>query len=575
MASKGVDSRTSLDAESGTFSWENGDQVAVWAKNSSGTYAFENQAFNLFAQRAESSSAYFVSELDSPMADGQYTYYMCYPVPESANGTTVTFSLPSTQNGNASDGTGLMVAAPASYSALQPIDDSGFLNAAEYMNVSMKHLTHVLRFYVPEGENALGEPIQRIEFEMPQAIAGTVTADVTDPLSASLSSGSTTVTIELSEPLQESTSSKTIYAGACIFPPASAYTSSDRMSVTMYSETKVARVSPIRLTDRTFQAGHITSVPLRPVSVSDYYTVRFLLASNNLGEEVQTITLTLPEDTVWPGTTSNAYTFSKSNGSTISVGEHFDIQTTSESEFRSLSTKQVSVSYESENAIVSETITLADLSSGTRTTASLNCPYLMFQDFTNASTGFNKNGDLSATGHSSDTIEGTEYGLPGWTGNQVAVIEGSGNKALAIRHQNETFILQGTYRGRADSGQLDGIKSGKSVKVSVSFNYTGYTNGSTAPQISYGYTTKTGAISGYYEGGSSVISGGSKIENIVGELVTAPSDGSVSTINVSAAFTIDSCTSAHRLSWDCYTPRESLTHQEWIFIDDIKVQITR
>jgi len=38
---------------------------------------------------------------------------------------------------------------------------------------------------------------------------------------------------------------------------------------------------------------------------------------------------------------------------------------------------------------------------------------------------------------------------------------------------------------------------------------------------------------------------------------------------------IGACTAAHRLSWDCYAPRESLIHQEWIFIDDIKVQITK
>ena len=209
------------------------------------------------------------------------------------------------------------------------------------------------------------------------------------------------------------------------------------------------------------------------------------------------------------------------------------------------------------------------------TNDSLSCPYLFSEDFTNASTGFSINGNLSATGHSTKTIEGTDYGLPGWTANQAAVLEDSGNKAMAIRHQNEIFILQGTYRGRVDSAPLSYIKEGKSVKVRVNFNYTGYSTKRT-PQISYGWDTTQGAVAGYYQGGSAAIKGGALISNLAGEKVSAPTDGSVSNISVSASFEIPDCTSLTRLSWDCYGANSRTgTTQEWIFIDDIYVQIIK
>ena len=190
------------------------------------------------------------------------------------------------------------------------------------------------------------------------------------------------------------------------------------------------------------------------------------------------------------------------------------------------------------------------------------------------------NGDLSASGHDGSMIEGSAYGLAGWTGNQVAVLEAGGNKALAIRHRNEcAMCAQGTYRGRTDSPALAGIKEGHSVKVQVSFNYTGYTTGKQTPQISYGYDTATGDICGYYEGGSSAVKGGALIANIAGNKVSTPTDGSLNSINQSASFTIDGCTNAIRLSWDCYgsNPKsfKLVSYNEWVFIDNIKVNIIR
>ena len=179
---------------------------------------------------------------------------------------------------------------------------------------------------------------------------------------------------------------------------------------------------------------------------------------------------------------------------------------------------------------------------------------MTYEDSTLADIGFNINGNLNATGHEASTLEGSSYGLSGWTACQAAIVQGEdGNKSLAIRHQNETYWLQGTYRGRVDSAPLASIKSGKSVKVKVTFNYTGY-----------------------YQGGSAAIQGGELIEHIEGDKVSAPKDGSASSINESAEFEIASCTALTRLGWDCYGSKgKNSTTQEWVFIDNIKVQIVK
>lgn len=561
--------KTSIDAENGSFSWEINDQIALWAKNSSGNFVLQNQIFSLLAKKSEVNAAYFISELSEAMPEGDYTYYVTSPVPSSTNGTYVDFNLSNNQNGFAGNGNSITISDPVSYGALAAVDDSNPI-PEDPMNIKMKHLLHYLRFYIPEGCNTLMEDIEKIHFTMPQNICGTITANLLDG-SSSLSNGTNEMTLELKDGIGENT-----FASAGIYPPATTYGSEDAINITIYSKTKSAKLDPISLNGRSFKAGHITSVPLRPGTPKNFYSLHFTLESNNLGEDANAVILTLPEGIYWPGTSSNVYTYTEKDGSCFCVQEKFSIYTELESEFLALSKQSVSVQYDSDNALVSETITIPDLSSTVTANISLNCPYLFEQDFTNASTSFNKNGSLSSTGHDGATIEGSNYGLAGWTGNQVAVIENSGNKALAIRHQNESYILQGTYRGRADSAPMSAIKSGKAIKVSVSFNYTGYTNGKYIPQMTYGYTTDQSALSGYYEGGSSVIKGGTQISNAIESLVSAPTNGSVANVNLTKTFQIDNCSNLHRLSWDCYGTKGSFsTTQEWIFIDNIKVRIVK
>ena len=347
------------------------------------------------------------------------------------------------------------------------------------------------------------------------------------------------------------------------------------MSITLYGSDKFATIEPLVLTGRDFKAGHMTSVAMRANQLHDFYRLRFNYESNLLGEDLQSITLSLEDGSNWPETDSPKLVFANRDGSTLSVGQSLDIAFENKDNYLSLSGKKIIITYESENALIQKSATLSIDGQALITTETLGCPYLFSEDFSNASTGFNINGNLSAKGHSTNTIEGTDYGLPGWTANQAAVLEDSGNKAMAIRHQNEKFILQGTYRGRVDSAPLAHIKDGKSVKVRVSFKYTGYSTKRT-PQISYGWDTTQGAVAGYYQGGSAAIKGGALIANLAGEKVSAPTNGSVANPDVAASFEIPDCTSLTRLAWDCYGANSGTgITQEWIFIDNIIVQIIK
>ena len=246
--------RTEYDVETKRFVWNDGDKIAVWAKSPDGSYALDNQAFRLMAVASDKSEAYFTATLQSPMAEGTYSYYMTYPLPESMGGMTATFTVPSVQDGTASDGVDIIVAEPISGPALEPVKEAAPIVSDDVLNVRMRHLLHFLRFYIPEGNNLLGEPVKRIEFTMPREVAGKVSVDVTDASTASLGDGVNGMTLELTKPIDASADGMES-AVAGIFPSQTAYSAGDLMTVSIYSENKWASLSPMSLDGRTFAAA--------------------------------------------------------------------------------------------------------------------------------------------------------------------------------------------------------------------------------------------------------------------------------------------------------------------------------
>ena len=549
--------KTSPDADFKRFDWDEGDKIAVWAKSSDGSYTLENQPFNLYATtESPSPLAWFSSTLSSAMADGSYTYYMCYPLPQSVSGTTATFAVHSEQDGDLSGGRDIIISVPSQGGALQPIGENVILDQG--FSVQMKHLLHFLRFYIPEGYNLLGEPVERIEFTMPQAIAGTLSVDVTDASGASLSSGSsTTVKLSLKQSLSESTADSKQYAAAAIFPPTSAYTSSDQMQVRIVSANKYADIS-YNLSGRSFAAGHVTAVALKPETVK-YRSVLFTLASNNLGEDLQKITVTLPTGVNWPGTSSNTYTYTKSDGSLIKVGDSFSIEAAEECNFTALSDQTVTVNYESENALLVRSITLPDLSIVTNASVSLDCPYLFFEDFSTVES-FNSDDEY---GISSAGSKSAHTFLDGWSAARAGAQAGT---AIRIACRRETGLAN--YSARADSPFLSGLKEGKTVNLSLSFDYSMNREGK--PTISQ--TVHIGYIST-----SDNLESGDDTGTFPDSFDINETTGSYTNINHNGAFTLESVSAPVRLSWRTVpqTNWRANNNTCWLYIDNIKVKISK
>lgn len=548
--------KTVYDTESRNFVWTAGDKMSVWAKAQDGSYALNGQTFNLLTFGGDRSKAYFTATLQSPMDDGTYSYYMTYPLPESVEGTVAKFSVPAVQDGTASDGVDIIVAEPVTGPALSPLVEAAPIDPDNVLSVSMKHLLHYLRFYIPEGQNVLGEPVKRIEFTMPSPVAGDVSVDVTDPSAANLSNGKAGMRLDLKTPIEDKDGSAAV---AGIFPPSDAYGSEDQMTVTVYSDNKWASLTPFSLSGRTFTAGHQTPVPVKPKEAKPL--LWFTLASNNLGEDPQNVKVALPAGENWPGTNSNVLAFTGEHDGLVKVGDSFVYKADDEESFRNLSSKALTVTYESESAIVSEDVTLGDLSSGKNSVCSLNCPYLFFEDFSGVEKDFSSNDAYSEWFVSGSKDPKTDF-LNGWSAARVG---GQVGTAIRIACRRETRLAN--YPARADSPFLSGIKDGKTVDLNVSYDYSMNREGVAVSQTVYfGYTDKSGGI-------KSGDDSGTYPESFVIDETT----GSYSNIDHTANVVLSGMKSSYRLSWRTVSDDNWSGYFStcWLYLDNIKVKIKK
>lgn len=572
--------RTEYDVETKRFVWKTGDEVAVWAKSSAGAFALGNQTFRLLASGAghqsagepDNSAAYFTSTLPSPMEDGIYSYYMTYPVPESVGGTTATFTVPDVQDGAASGGVDVLVAGPVSGPALSAVGEGVPVDDDNLLRVRMRHLLHFLRFYIPEGNNLLGEPVKRIEVTMPQAVAGKVSVDVTDASTVSFGEGVNGLTLELRNPIDESADGTEV-AVAGIFPPRMAYSAGDRITVDAYSENKCASVS-FSLAGRDFAAGHTTKVPLKMTEAKPIeYELKFMLASNNLGEDVQDIRITLPDDAVWPGLSSSELRIDGGNDGLVRIGDTYVFRTKDKAFFKGLSSKRLAVTYESESAVVSETVTLGDLSSSIRGECELNCPYLFFEDFSWVE-GFNSNDEYgwSSPGSFSPhlfapyTINAENPWSPekgGWSAARAGAQAGT---AIRIACRRETRLAN--YSARADSPFLSGLKDGKTVNLDITYDYSMGREGTPkiAQTVYFGYITT-----------SKNPSSGDETGTFPESFKINETTGSYTNINHTANTLLKGVSAPLRLSWRTMPDKDWGANNNtcWLYIDNIKVKIKK
>lgn len=550
--------RTMMNPDGLTASWEKGDRIAVWAKNSSGEYTLNNTQFSVYG--ADGARAFFTATIDASMPEDRYTYFAAYPVPESVSLTKATFTIPSVQDGKVSGGADIMIANPLLHGPLEEVKE---LSDYTRLGMSMEHLLHQFRFYLPEGEDKLGgEAIVKMVLTFPKPVAGKLVADFTDTEAAAEFSGEEkSITLKLSEPLVNSTSSERKYAMAAFFP--SSFEASESINIKIYTETKIANAYPVNLEGRTFAAGHSTPVRLRISDIREYGRLRFTVSSNNLGENANAVRLTAPQGCTW-GDGSTIYEYRP--GHEITTGETFEIPFENLDTFRTFSGKDVTVTFDTEHVDATQTVRVPDLTTLNFAEISAGLPYLLYEDFSGVKS-FNS-GDNYAMSNAGSKLP--ESFLNGWTGGRVGAEAGM---CIRIACRRETSV---GYDARVDSAPIISLKKSTDIKVSYDYGvnnkYGGIpiiTDGNVGQNVYIGYVTDTkgyrsGDDSGTFESDNTFYA-----KEYTGSYTSTP--------NSDTRIIHSAPTGVLRITWRSAAEYQAGTTNTtcWLYLDNIKVQIAK
>ena len=550
--------RTMMNPDGLTASWEKGDRIAVWAKNSAGEYTLNNTQFSVYG--ADGARAFFTATIDASMPEDRYTYFATYPIPESVSLTKATFTIPSIQDGKVSGGADIMIANPLLHG---PLDEVQELSDYTKLGMSMEHILHQFRLYLPEGEDKLGgEAIVKMVLTFPKPVAGKLVADFTDTGAAAEFSGEEkSITLKLSEPLVNSTSSERKYAMAAFSP--SSFEASESINIKIYTETKIANAYPVNLEGRTFAAGHSTPVRLRISDIQEYGRLRFTVSSNNLGENANAVRLTAPQGCTW-GDGSTIYEYRP--GHEITTGETFEIPFENLDTFRTFSGKDVTVTFDTEHVDATQTVRVPDLTTLNFAEISAGLPYLLYEDFSGVES-FNS-GDNYATSNAGS--KSPKSFLNGWTGGRVGAEAG-----MCIRIACRRETSKG-YDARVDSAPIISLKKSTDIKVSYDYGvnnkYGGIaiiTDGNVGQNVYIGYVTDTkgynsGDDSGTFESDNTFYA-----KEYTGSYTSTP--------NSDTRIIHSAPTGVLRITWRSAAEYQAGTTNTtcWLYLDNIKVQIAK
>lgn len=550
--------RTMMNPDGLTASWEKGDRIAVWAKNSSGEYTLNNTQFSVYG--ADGARAFFTATIDASMPEDRYTYFAAYPVPESVSLTKATFTIPSVQDGKVSGGADIMIANPLLHGPLEEVKE---LSDYTRLGMSMEHLLHQFRFYLPEGEDKLGgEAIVKMVLTFPKPVAGKLVADFTDTEAAAEFSGEEkSITLKLSEPLVNSTSSERKYAIAAFFP--SSFEASESINIKIYTETKIANAYPVNLEGRTFAAGHSTPVRLRISDIREYGRLRFTVSSNNLGENANAVRLTAPQGCTW-GDGSTIYEYRP--GHEITTGETFEIPFENLDTFRTFSGKDVTVTFDTEHVDATQTVRVPDLTTLNFAEISAGLPYLLYEDFSGVES-FNSGDNYAMSNAGSKSPKSF---LNGWTGGRVGAEAG-----MCIRIACRRETSKG-YDARVDSAPIISLKKSTDIKVSYDYGvnnkYGGIaiiTDGNVGQNVYIGYVTDTKGYSSGDDSGTFESDNTFYAKEYTGSYTSTP--------NSDTRIIHSAPTGVLRITWRSAAEYQAGTTNTtcWLYLDNIKVQIAK
>ena len=513
--------------------WSSGDCIALWAREAE-AFALTAHTFTLWHFSQEYPTAYFTASIP-PLTGSSYTYYASYPQPESVEGGVATYQLPAVQDGTSMRPYALMVAEPVQGVALN--------SQNKELHLSFRNKLHLLKITIPESKNLLGKPLKRLDIIFPVEVTGRLTMDVTDPDSpVLLSKGSRVLTLEFPEPVD---------AGDVIWANIAPVDASGSMiSFRGYSDDTESEL--ISTMGKHFEEGHTTPIRLTIPTYRKFTRLCFSVGKNNLGEQIEKITITTPEGVTFPdGSKTRSFEPNAENNYELT----FEGTITD-----NLSGGLFTMAFESKSAIVSSQFTMPQLSLYERNEIpAVDVPYLYFEDFATIK-GYDDNGSGGRNLDSSGSAINDTFRVSGWTGNQTYGVAG---KAIALRTRRETVA---EYRGRLDSPSFKSLKSNASVKVKVIFDYGFSTeHSSTELKMHVGYTTTSGGISG-----------DDSISNRT-EITAQDREGSMDNVNHTYTAEYGGFTSNHRLSFGLYstyaTSNAFNSKNHWLYIDNIRISI--
>ena len=410
------------------------------------------------------------------MPEDTYIYYCTYPVPVSVSGTSVTFDLPADQDGKVRNGADIMIATPVRHGALTSVPD---LEDHSGMKMQMNRMMHQFRFYIPQDNTVIGdEKLQQIMLTFPSDVAGKVTLDMADLSSGpQLTESTSSMKLDLAQPVGIS-GDEPQYACLAIVPKQ--FQEGDALHLKAYTEDKIAYFDPIDLRARNFQAGHSTPVRLNVKEMVEFAGIlTYTVAANNLGEDPNVIILTAPEGCCFGDGGTNVYRYEP--GRKIQVGEKIVFKFEEDADaYMAFSGKQISVTYDSDHALMSETLTMPEITQRGKTEAAMTVPYLFYEDFSGLLADGESYGDndyavddRNQPGVSLDGIMPQD----GWNASRFWVKQDGGSFRLNMRFQmvrisvgSLGYSFTTSHYGRLDTPSLTGLKEGVTATLNVYFD---------------------------------------------------------------------------------------------------------
>ena len=439
--------RTTIDADGMTTRWAPGDKLAVWAKDASGNYAFENTTFSMRYYSGEYDKAYFTSNI-APMADGEYTYYLTYPQPTSVEGTSATYSLSAEQSGKYDGRYDIMVAEPVVNEAL---------SASERMelNTIMRHQMHALKITIPEKSSNFADRVYSLNIVFPNDVVGDITLDVANPnAEPTYSNTSNTITVKSDEGFA---------VGSDIWVFVLPGMVSGDVSYKIYGSEQRSEDATYLL-EREFQAGHVTPIRMAMPPFEKYTAFRFSIGENYLGEDFNFFTLYDNN-----GTNMGTYYRNAENSYIFEYTGEFDVTPYNISNW--------TLVFDTENAVVENTVNMGTLKPYfEQDIAPVDVPYLLFQDFENVSESESYGNNSYEASEREQPGKSLDGAMPtnGWNAARYWLKPGA--MRINSRYQSvKIFVSFASYHyGRMDTPPLGnssrGLKPGASVNIKVDFD---------------------------------------------------------------------------------------------------------